>query len=450
MSKFLNWLAGELWGWPMMILIFLCGLIFGLGTGFFQIRKLPYVLKETLGKCFRKDKLEGEGTITPLQAVSSALAGCIGNGNIAGVATAIATGGPGAVFWMWIMGLFGMMTKFVEVVLAVHFREQTESGAFYGGPMYYIEKGMGKKWKPLAMFYGVMMIVGALGTAVWVQPHTMASALKSTFGIPPLATVVCAVILTALVCFGGFKRIGRFAESIMPYFVVVYTVFSLGVIFTNIARLPEVVGMIFKYAFNPHAAVGGFAGGTMILAIRYGAARGVFSNEAGLGTASMVHATSITRHPCQQGLYGIVEVFVDTIVMCSMTAFVILLSAPDVWSSGLNGIALTISAFDTLYGKFGAWIVSISVMLAALTTMIGYYFEYKTSVVYVFGEKNMSIFNIFWLIPPFIAVTQDVDLVWTIVDISTGIEGIPNMIAMLALAPIFFRIYKQWIKDGNL
>lgn len=185
MSKFLNWLAGELWGWPMMILIFLCGLIFGLGTGFFQIRKLPYVLRETLGKCFKKDKLEGEGTITPLQAVSSALAGCIGNGNIAGVATAIATGGPGAVFWMWIMGLFGMMTKFVEVVLAVHFREQTESGAFYGGPMYYIEKGMGKRWKPLAMFYGVMMIVGALGTAVWVQPHTMASALKSTFGIPP-------------------------------------------------------------------------------------------------------------------------------------------------------------------------------------------------------------------------------------------------------------------------
>ena len=448
--EFLNWFAGQLWGWPMMILIFLCGLIFGVGTGFFQVRRLPYILKMTLGRIFKKDAGVGQGTITPLQAVSAALAGCVGNGNIAGVATAIAIGGPGAVFWMWLMGLFGMMTKFVEVVLAVEYREKTESGAFYGGPMYYIEKGMGKKWKPLALFYGIMMILGALGTAVWVQPHTMATALKSTFGVPPMATVCVAVALTALVCFGGFKRIGKFAEAIMPYFVAAYVLFSLGVVVVNIAEVPRVFVMIFEYAFKPHAAIGGFAGSTMIIAIRRGASRGVFSNEAGLGTASMVHATAITNHPCAQGHYGVVEVFIDTIVMCSMTALVILLAAPDVWHSGLNGVELTIAAFSKLYGSFGAAIVSVSVMLAALTTMIGYYFEYKTSVVYVFGEKNMWIFNILWLIPPFIAVTQDVELVWTVVDISTGIEGVPNMFAMLVLAPVFFRVYRQWMKEEKL
>lgn len=450
MAGFFNWLAGQLWGWPMMILIIICSVVFTFGTGFFQVRRLPLILRKTLGQVLKREGPKGEGTITPFQAVSAALAGTVGNGNIAGVATAIAIGGPGAVFWMWLMAIFGMMTKFVEVTLAVHYRSRTDTGHFYGGPMYYIEKGLGAKWRPLAIFYGVMMILGALGTAVWVQPSTMSIALENAFGIPPMATTVVAVIITALVVFGGFKRIGSFCEKLVPFMVVFYVLFSLGIIFVNIAEVPRVLAMIVTYAFKPHAAVGGFAGSTILLTLRRGLSRGTFSNEAGLGTASMVHATAITDHPCNQGLFGAFEVFVDTLVMCTMTALVILIAAPDIWHSGLNGVALTISAFESLYGQFGSAIVSIGVTLAALSTMIGYYFEYKTSVVYVFGEKAVLLFNVLWLIPPFIAVTKSVEFVWTVVDISTGIEGIPNMIAMLLLSPVFFKIYRKWSAERNL
>ncbi|MDR2137565.1 MAG: sodium:alanine symporter family protein [Synergistaceae bacterium] len=449
---FFNWLAGQLWGWPMLALITACGIVFSLGTGFFQIRHLPFIFRETLGKVVRREKLPGEGTITPFQAISAALAGTIGNGNIAGVATAIALGGPGAVFWMWVMAILGMMTKFVEVTLAVLYREQRPDGTFYGGPMHYIEKGLGAKWKPLSIFYGIMMILGALGTAVWVQPSTMATALETTFKIKPLYTVVASVALTALVVFGGFKRIGRFAEKVTPFLVIFYVFFSLGVILVNITHLPRVFIDIFQYAFNPHAAIGGFAGATVIQTLQRGASRGTFSNEAGLGTAPMVHATAITDHPCNQGLYGAMEVFIDTMVMCTMTAIVILCAAPDLWHNGQTGVELTFSGFQTLYGGFGQGIVAIAVTLAALTTMIGYYFEYKTSVVYVFGDKPATIFlfNVIWLIPPFIVLEKSVDFVWTVVDVSTGIEGIPNMIALLLLSPAFFKTYKAWLKDRGL
>jgi len=445
MVTFFNWLANQLWGWPMITLIFLCGIVFTVGTGFFQITRLPFILKETLGNVIsRKQGKTGEGTITPFQAVSAALAGTIGNGNIAGVATAIAIGGPGAVFWMWVAAILGMMTKFVEVTLAVHYREKTPSGAFYGGPMYYIEKGLGQKWRPLAIFYGLMMILGALGTAVWVQPSTMAIALKESYGIQPMVTVVVSVVITAIVVFGGFKRIGRFSEAIIPFLVIFYVLFSIGIFAVNWQNIPNAFAMIFGHAFAAHAPIGGFAGASILLTLRRGASRGTFSNEAGLGTAPMVHATAITNHPCNQGLYGALEVFIDTMVMCTMTALVILISAPDLWYSGLNGVSLTIAGFSKLYGGLGTFIVAVSVTLAALTTMIGYYFEYKTSVVYVFGEKALPFFNLLWLVPPFIAVTKSVEFVWTIVDVSTGIEGIPNMIALLLLSPVFFKIFRSW------
>jgi AGCS family alanine or glycine:cation symporter len=447
-----DWLAAQLWGWPMLLLITACGVVFTLGTGFFQLRHLPFIWRETIGKVIRREALKGEGTITPFEAISAALAGTIGNGNIAGVATAIALGGPGAVFWMWVMAILGMMTKFVEVTLAVLFREQRADGSFYGGPMYYIEKGLGKKWKPLAVFYGIMMILGALGTAVWVQPSTMALALKTTFNIEPLYTVIVAVIITALVVFGGFKRIGRFSAKVTPFLVIFYVVFSVGILVVNIAALPGVFVTIFTYAFNPHAAVGGFVGATVMETLRRGASRGTFSNEAGLGTAPMVHATAITDHPCNQGLYGAMEVFIDTMVMCTMTALVILCVSPDLWSGGLTGAELTFAGFKSLYGSFGQIVVTITITLAALTTMIGYYFEYKTSVVYVFGDKpaTLFIFNVLWLVPPFIALEKPVEFVWTIVDISTGIEGIPNMISLLLLSPIFFKTYKAWLKERGL
>jgi AGCS family alanine or glycine:cation symporter len=436
----------------MLLLIIACGIVFSCGTGFFQLRHLPFIFRETIGRVIKRTALQGKGTITPFQAISSALAGTIGNGNIAGVATAIALGGPGAVFWMWVLAILGMMTKFVEVTLAVHFREEHTDGSFYGGPMYYIEKGLGKKWKPLSVFYGIMMILGALGTAVWVQPSTMAGALEQTFHIPPLATIIVSVAITGLVIIGGFKRIGQFSEKVTPFLVVFYVIFSVGIIAVNITRLPEVFKLIFTYAFTPHGALGGFVGATVMETIRRGASRGTFSNEAGLGTAPMVHATAITDHPCNQGLYGAMEVFIDTLVMCTMTALVILLAAPDIWHSGKTGAELTFTGFSTLYGFFGQAVVTITITLAALTTMIGYYFEYKTSVVYVFGDKKSTvmIFNILWLIPPFIVLGKPIDFVWTIVDVSTGIEGIPNMLALLVLSPIFFKIYNSWQKDRGL
>lgn len=448
MIKFFDWLAGQLWGWPMMILIFACGIVFSFKTGFFQIRHLGFVLKNTLFKIFDR-KTKGEGTMTPFQAVSTALAGTVGNGNIAGVATAIAIGGPGAVFWMWVVAIFGMMTKMVEVTLAVHYRVRDEKGNFYGGPMYYIEKGLGKQWKPLAQFFAAMMILGALGTAVWVQPATMASAMKNVFNIPPLVTAGVSVVLTALVVLGGFKRIGQFCEKLVPFMCAFYIIGALGIIGVNIARLPEVFGLIFRYAFQPAPAVGGFAGASLILAMRRGMSRGMFSNEAGMGSAPMVHATAITDHPVRQGLFGVFEVFMDTIVICTMTAMVILIAAPDLWHSGLNGVDLTFAAFESLYGAFGKAIVAIGVLLFAFSTMVGYTVEYETSVVYLFGSKAVKPFLWLYLIPPFIAVTQPVEFVWTIVDVSTGIEGIPNMIALLLLSGVFMKVYRDFLaKEG--
>ncbi len=450
MINFINWLAGVLWGPPTMILIFATGLIFSFRTGFFQITKIGYILKSTLFKIFKKDENKEEGVMTPFQAVSTALAGTVGNGNIAGVATAIAIGGPGAVFWMWLVGILGMMTKMVEVSLAVHYRVKDENGNYYGGPMYYIEKGLGPKWKPLAKFFALMMVIGALGTAVFVQPHTMSMAMENIFKIPPVLTVTVSVILTGIVIIGGFKRIGRFCELLTPFMCVIYIIGSLGIIFYNIEKLPEVLKMIFTYAFSPTPAKGGFVGSSVMIAMRRGMSRGMFSNEAGMGSAPMVHATAKTDHPIRQGLYGSFEVFVDTIIICSMTALTILLSAPDVWHSGLNGIDLTIEAFSRIYGTLGSGLVAIAVLLFAFSTMVGYAVEYETSVVYLFGSKFLKIFRWIYLIPPFLTLGKPTETIWAVVDISTGIEGIPNMIALIMLGGVFVKLFNEFIEKEKI
>ncbi|HHY41721.1 MAG TPA: sodium:alanine symporter family protein [Thermoanaerobacterales bacterium] len=446
MGEFLVWLGGVLWGPPMIVLIFITGLIFSIKTRFFQVRKLGYILQNTLFKIFKKDKYTGEGVMTPMQAISTALAGTVGNGNIAGVATAIAIGGPGAVFWMWVVAFLGMMTKMVEVSLAVHYRVKDDRGNFYGGPMYYIEKGLGPKWKFLAKFFAVMMIIGALGTAVFVQPHTMSEAMKNIFNIPPIVTVTLSVIITGIVIIGGFKRIGEFCERITPFMCLVYIVASLGIILCNISRVPEAFSMIFRYAFTPMPAIGGFAGSTVMLTIQRGMARGMFSNEAGMGSAPMVHATAITDHPIRQGLYGAFEVFVDTLIICTMTALSILMADPMIWSSGLNGVDLTLKAFNTFYGPVGSGIVGIAVLLFAFSTMIGYAIEYETSVVYVFGQDKVKFFRWIYLIPPFLTLGKTTELIWTVVDISTGIVGIPNMLALIMLNGVFIKLFEEFMK----
>ncbi|MGB9867600.1 MAG: alanine/glycine:cation symporter family protein [Bacillota bacterium] len=450
MVSFLNWLARTLWGTPMMVLIFVTGMWFSIRTKLFQVTHIGYVLRNTFFKIFTKDRLRGEGLMTPFQAISTALAGTVGNGNIAGVATAIAVGGPGAVFWMWVVAVLGMMTKMVEVSLAVHYRCSDEKGNYYGGPMYYIEKGLGPRRKPLARFFALMMIIGALGTAVFVQPHTMSTAMESIFGIPPLLTTSVAVALTAVVIIGGFKRIGQFCEKLVPFMCGLYILGALGIILVNYSRIPEVLGMIFRYAFQPAPAVGGFAGASVALAMRRGMARGMFSNEAGMGSAPMVHATAITDHPIRQGLYGVFEVFTDTIVICTMTALAILTSAPGIWYSGLNGVELTLKAFDHIYGPLGSVIVGLGVLVFAYSTMVGYAVEYETSVVYLLGPGALELFRIIYLVPPFIAVSKPVELIWTVVDICTGIEGIPNMLALLMLSGVFIRLFTDFAQREGL
>lgn len=439
MDEFILKFAALLWGPPTMILIFAVGLLFSIQTRFFQIRKLDYILKNTLFTIFEKkeEKPEEEGEITAFQAMATALSGTVGNANMAGVATAIFIGGPGAVFWMWLVAIFGMITKLVEVSLAVHYREKDEDGNFYGGPMYYIEKGLGENWKPLAKFFALMMVIGGLGTAVFVQPHTMSAAMKNIFNVPPVVTVITTVTIAAVVIIGGVKRIGSFCEKITPTMCALYILASLGILIVNFKNIPEAFRLIFVYAFNPMSAMGGFTGSTIILAMQRGISRGVFSNEAGMGSAPIVHATAKTDHPIRQGMFGSFEVFIDTIVVCTMTALVILSSGTATWTSGLNGIDLTMSAFAKVYGPLGNWIVGICVLLFAFSTMIGWAVEFETSFVYIFGKKSKMIAKVIYLIPPFFTLGKTTEMIWTIVDIAVGIEVIPNVIALIMLRKVF-------------
>jgi AGCS family alanine or glycine:cation symporter len=450
MYELLNKLASYLWGPPMMTLILFTGLYFSYKTGFFQIRKFGFIFRKTLLTIFKKQKKNefAEGVMTPLQAISTALAGTVGNGNIAGVAAAIAIGGPGAVFWMWLIALIGMMTKMVEVTLAVHFRSKDEDGNFYGGPMYYIEKGLGKKWKPLATFFSFSMVIAALGTAVYAQPNTMGVALKTVYNVPPIVTAAGAVLITGLVIIGGFKRIGIFCEKLVPTMCIIYILGAIGIIITHIGNLPGAFVMIFKYAFAPAPAMGGFVGAGIMLAMRRGMSRGMFSNEAGMGSAPMVHATAITDSAVGQGLWGVMEVFIDTIIVCSLTALAILSSG--VWNSGKTGAELTFSAFETTYGSIGPAVVTIAVVLFALSTMIGYTIEFETSVNYLWGKKAVKVFKWLYLIPPFIAAGKSVESVWLVVDIAAGIVAIPNLIAMLLLSGVFVKLFKEYIAKEEL
>ncbi|MCR4397807.1 MAG: sodium:alanine symporter family protein [Firmicutes bacterium] len=441
-----NKLAEYLWGPPMIILLLLTGTYLTIRSGFFQLAKVGFILKSTLGAILSRQATrvrEGKpGVLTPFQAISTALAGTVGNGNIAGVATAIATGGPGAVFWMWVVAVLGMMTKMVEVTLGVHYREVREDGSTYGGPMYYIEKGLGKNWKPLAVFFSISTVIGALGTAVWVQPHTMGLALKSTFGIHPMATSVVASALTGAVIIGGFKRIGKFCEYITPFMCLFYIAGGLVVILVNVSRIPEAFGLIFRHAFAPAPAVGGFAGAAVAAAIRRGMARGMFSNEAGMGSSPMVHATVVTDDPVRQGLWGAFEVFADTIVVCTITALSIMCTG--VWTSGKSGVDLTIMAFHSVWGWIGTIIVTLGVLLFAYSTMVGYAFEYETALNYLFGPRVIPFMRVVYLIPPIIAAGKPLEFAWTVVDVSTGLMGLPNLVALFALAGVFVRLLKDF------
>ncbi len=433
-----SWLNGIVWGPPMLILIVGTGLFLSISTGFFSITKLGYILKNTLLKMFSKEG-KGEGEVTAFQAVATALAATVGTGNIAGVATAIASGGPGAVFWMWLAAILGMTTKFAEVVLAVNFREKTEDGRFVGGPMYYITNGLGWKW--LAVIFAIFGAFAAFGIGNMVQSNSVAEALQTSFSIKPWITGVVLAVVTGLVIVGGIKRIGAFTEKLVPFMAAIYIIGGLVILVMNAAHIPAAFALIFKSAFTGKAAVGGFAGAAVSQAIRFGVARGVFTNEAGLGSAPIAHAAATTDHPVRQGLWGVFEVFADTIVICSITALAIVSSG--VWQTGQTGAALTTAAFDATF-KGGGYIVSIGIVLFAFSTIVGWEYYGERCAEYLFGPKANMIYRIIWIPFVLIGAIGGLEFVWSLADTMNGLMAIPNLIGVIALSGTVFKLTKDF------
>ncbi len=435
---------GFVWGPPMLVLLVGTGVYLTFRTNFFSILKLGYVLKNTLFKIFAKGQA-GEGEITPFQAVATALAATVGTGNIAGVATAIALGGPGAVFWMWLSAIFGMTTKFGEVVLSIKYREKTPDGRFVGGPMYYIQNGTGQKW--LAKVFAVFGALAAFGIGNMVQSNSVAASLQESFSVPPLVTGLVLAALTALVILGGIKRIGAVTERLVPLMATIYILGALFIIFMNASHIPEAFGLIFSNAFTPTAATGGFAGATLAMGIRFGIARGVFSNEAGLGSAPIAHAAATTDHPVRQGLWGVFEVFMDTIVICSLTALAILVSG--LWDSGVTGAALTTQAFDeAIIG--GGYIVSVGIMLFAFSTILGWSYYGERCAEYLFGPKAIVPYRVVWI--PFVIIGSigGLTFVWDLADTLNGLMAIPNLIGVVLLSGTVISLTKEFFAKEKM
>lgn len=425
------------WGPPMLILL--------VGTGFYltislrglQFTKLGHALYLALIK--RKEETDEPGDITHFQALMTALSATVGTGNIAGVATAIAIGGPGALFWMWITGLVGMATKYAEAVLAVKYRVIDENGEMSGGPMYYISKGLNLPW--LGAIFAIFASVAAFGIGNMVQSNSVADAVEATFHIPTWVTGITLMVCTAAVVLGGIKSIGRVTSVLVPIMIFFYMAAALYIIGTHIAEVPSALAFIVKQAFNPTAAVGGFAGATIMLAIRMGVARGVFSNESGLGSAPIAAAAAQTKHPVTQALVSMTQTFIDTLVVCTMTGLVLILTGA--WSSGQTGAELTTVAFETGMPG-GALIVTVGIVLFAYSTMLGWCYYGEKSIEYLFGVKSILPYRIVFVALIGVGAIAKLSLVWNISDTLNGLMAIPNLIGLIMLTPVIVAETKQY------
>jgi alanine or glycine:cation symporter, AGCS family len=433
---FNDWLNSIVWGPPLMVLLVATGLYLTLRLGFFQFTHLRFAWRLTFGRLLARRREEEAGAISAFQAVTSAMAATIGVGNIAGVATAIALGGPGAVFWMWVVALVGMATKFGEATLGLKYRHVDPDGRVSGGVFYYIEKGLGPRWKPLAVAYAFLAGIAAFGIGNMVQANTMAHALEVGFGVPTAATGLMAVLLVGVVTLGGIRRIAYTAERVVPFMAVVYVLGALVVVVLHIDRVPQAFGLIFYHAFNPASAAGGFAGAGVAEAIRYGIARGIFSNEAGLGSASIVHAQARNK-PAAQGLWGIWEVFIDTLVVCTMTALAILVTG--VLTTGTTGAELTTNAFTTALPGVGGLIVLLALVLFSYTTMLTWNFYGEKSWEYLFGKRVILPYRLLFLGFLYVGAVGGLVLIWDIADTLNGLMAIPNLIALIVLAGVLAR-----------
>ena len=427
------------WGPYMIFLLVGVGLFMTIRLKFIQFRRFGFIWKNTIGKAFAKS--EGEGSISSAKAGLTSIAAVVGTGNIAGVATAIAIGGPGAIFWMWVAAIFGMATKFSEITLGIHFREKRKDGTYAGGAMYYIDKGLHQKW--LAVFFAVMVIIAYFVVGAIVDTNSICLSVKAQFGIPPIATGIVFSVLTAIVILGGIKRIGDVCQYLTPIMCGIYVVAGLAIIILNIKEVPGAFEQIFRGAFSPAGAVGGFAGTTIMRMITKGMSRGLFSNEAGLGSSPIIHSSAMVEHPAEQGIWGAIEVFVDTIIVASITGLAIVISGA--WTSGLSGSALTMKAFEmTLPGNIGSYIVMLSSILFGYSCLISANYYCERSADYLFGQKSVLPIRITWCIFIIIGSMGGLEFVWDLADTCNGLMAIPNLIALLALSPQVVKLSKEF------
>ena len=438
LSQVIKDLNGLVWGPFMLALILGVGIFLMIGLKFMPLLKLTTGFR----LLFSSEKGQSKGEISPFQALMTALSATIGTGNIAGVATAIFLGGPGALFWMWCTALVGMATKYAEAVLAVKYREVDEQGNFVGGPMYYIKKGLGQRWAWLGATFAFFAAIAGFGIGNTVQANSVAHALESAFSLPPWLSGLVLMALVGAVLVGGIKRIGVVAGTLIPFMAIAYLVASFAVLAINANAIPNAFSLIFNHAFSPVAAQGGFAGAAVWMAIRFGVARGVFSNEAGLGSAPIAHAAAKTDAPVRQGLIAMLGTFIDTIIICTLTGLVIITSG--LWTSGASGAALTANAFAVALPDMGREIVAIALALFAFTTILGWSYYGERCITYLFGARWVTAYRMLWVIMIPIGTVMKLDFVWLVADTLNAMMALPNLVALALLGPVVFKATKAY------
>jgi len=432
-----------MWGPWTMIFIAFVSVYLTLRTRFFQVRQFRYILRSTFGCIFDRSGDRSRQRITPFQATATSLAGTVGMGNMAGVATALSIGGPGAIFWMWMLAFFGMITKAAEVTRGVHYRDVDEHGHIHGGPMYYIRKALG--WKSLAVLFSIGVAINSFFSSSLLQAHTVGRAFNASYGVSPYLVTGAMAVTTAVVAIGGVRRIGRVCEALVPFMTALYMAGGLVILAVNGGAIPGAIADIFRYALAPAPAVGGFAGAAVMASIQMGMARGMLSNEAGLGTAPMVHSNAETEHPFRQGLWGAAEVFIDTTVVCTMTALIILSSG--VLANGSTGIEMLLEAFGTFYSAgFTNAFISVAILTFCLSTQIGFFVYFETALVSLLGERVFGYARWLYFLPGVVfAGVTNVDQLWALANISVAASALPNLVALLVLSGVFIALMRDFL-----
>ena len=435
----LNKIDSFLWGAPLIILLIGTGIYLTLRLGFLQVAKLPLALKLIF-----KAENKGKGEVSSFKSLCVALAATVGTGNIVGVATAVKMGGPGALFWMWVAAFFGMATKYAEGLLAIKYRSVDKNRNISGGPMYYIRKGMGEKYKPLAIFFAfATMLVAFFGIGTFPQVNAIIDSVNISFGVPKLATNIVLTVIVGSIIFGGLKNIAIETSKLIPFMAIFYIGISFVIICMNITSVPDAIRLIVKDAFTGSAAVGGFAGSTIMMTMQSGVARGIFSNEAGLGSAPIAAAAAKTHYPSEQGLISMTGTFIDTIIVCSMTGLVLVLTG--VWSGENSGAAMTSAAFVQGFGNFGSILLTLSLVLFAFTTILGWNYYGERACVYLFGVKGITPYRVIFIAMIALGVFLKLDIIWILADIVNGLMAVPNLIALVALSGVVVEETKLYL-----